>query len=463
MTTPHDAPPSTRSERGWRDNPTTIWLAVAAIVGIGVLVQRRLVPHSTWLVIHAIFLGALTHAAVVWSTHFAQALLKTAPEVDPRARQTRRIATLFVGVATVLVAVVTEAWAYAVAGAVLVSVAILWHAVALWRRLRAALGARFRVTLHFYLAAAAWVPVGATAGVWLAREPSGDLEARLVVVHTSAMALGWIGFTVMGTLVTLWPTMLRTRIDPRAESLARTALPILNGALALIVVASTLGSRLLTALGFAAYLVGVVWWGRALHVPLRARAPRELAPLAVAAALCWATLAVGWITSSLLFQPDWESVETSYGVPAAMLVGGFAPQLLLGALSYLVPAVLGGGPAAVRAARSRIDRYAVLRLVVVNLGVALAISPFHAGVRAGAAAAALTAYLGYLPLIALAVRDSRRARTLPRAAKVTGPSETAPKLDVYRDLVIGLAVLAVAVLAGVLADPVPTWPSLPRG
>ena len=34
--------------------------------------------------VHLVVLGALTHAIVVWSTHFTQALLKTPAHLDER-------------------------------------------------------------------------------------------------------------------------------------------------------------------------------------------------------------------------------------------------------------------------------------------------------------------------------------------------------------------------------------------
>ena len=52
------------------------------------------VPASGWLIVHLVLLGALTHSAMVWSTHFTQALLKTPAEIDDRTQQNRRIGLL---------------------------------------------------------------------------------------------------------------------------------------------------------------------------------------------------------------------------------------------------------------------------------------------------------------------------------------------------------------------------------
>ncbi len=229
------APASTRGSRArfaLRDRPTIVWLGLAAVVALA----HPFVPEADWLLVHLVLLGALTHSAMVWSTHFAQALLKTPESLDDRSVQNRRILLLQVGAAAVLVGVPGEWWPLTIAGATAVTAAVTWHGWALWRRLRHALPGRFRVSVHYYLTAAAAVPVGATLGVWLAHGLEGDPMGRVVVAHSMVMVLGWTGLTVTGTLVTLWPTMLRTRMDHRAERLARQALPVL--VVALLVLAS---------------------------------------------------------------------------------------------------------------------------------------------------------------------------------------------------------------------------------
>lgn len=443
-----------RGNRGvwpWRDFPSLVWLAAVVVVSL----VHPFLPNSRWLMVHLVLLGALTHAAMVWSVHFTQALLKTRPELDPRPRQSLRSAGLAVGVTLVFVGVTAGWWLLTLAGAVVVSVAIGWHALALWRRLRHTLAARFRVTVHYYLAAAACLPVGATFGVLLARTPDDLWRGRLLVAHTAVMVFGWVGLTVAGTLVTLWPTMLRTRLDERAERLARQALPVLGGALAVVVGGAVAGQRAVVVAGLVGYLAAALWWGRALVRPARTRAPGEFAPLSVGAALVWALGGLGWITVLVATGQDWADVGAGYGPPTAILAAGFAPQLLLGALSYLVPSVLGGGATAVRAAQAWIDRYAVARLVLVNGGLLLSLLPVPSWVRVLTTTLVLLAYTVFLPLLGLAIRASLRARTTPvergRDADRQGPQLSSVWSS--RQLVGAVAALALAVAGGVLIDP----------
>ncbi len=469
---PTTAPPGVgaRGVWRWRDYPTGGWLVAVVVVSL----VHPFVPHSRWLMVHLVLLGALTHSAMVWSTHFTQALLKTDPALDDRRRQSRRLALLAAGVTLVLTGVTLEIWAAAVTGAVAVVAAVAWHAIALWRRLRASIAGRFRITVHYYLAAAACVPIGATLGAILARGQDDAWQAKLLVAHTTVLVLGWVGLTAAGTLITLWPTMLRTRLDARAERLATQALPVFAVAIATTGTAALTGARAIAVAGLVGYLAAAVWWGRALWRPARARPPAEYSSLAVAFALGWAVIAIGWIAGTVALRTDWVDIGETYGVPTALLAAGFAPQLLIGALSYLVPSVLGGGPHAVRAAAAWVDRYAVLRLVLVNGGLALSLLPVPGPVRVLTTSLVLAAYTAFVPLLLLAVRASLRIRAggapapappLPTASPATSPTTPAPVTPATPagprltsvwssgQLVAGFATLALAVVAGVLVDP----------
>src|ERR1019366_10181657 len=122
---------------------------------------------------------------------------------------------------------VSAAWILTLVGSVVVGSAAAAHGIALARQARAALASRFGATVRYYVCASLALPIGAGLGAVLARDPVEPWNGRLVVAHVVLNLLGWIGLTVMGTLVTLWPTMLRTRIAEGAERVARQALPIL--------------------------------------------------------------------------------------------------------------------------------------------------------------------------------------------------------------------------------------------
>src|SRR5664280_2931884 len=102
-----------------------------------------------------------------------------------------------------------------------------WRTASRWSASSGALPSRFGATVRYYVAAAGLLPVGAALGTALARGLGDPVHEQVILAHVSLNVLGWIGLTIVGTLVTLWPTMLRTRIAAGSERAARRALPIL--------------------------------------------------------------------------------------------------------------------------------------------------------------------------------------------------------------------------------------------
>ncbi|MGD7705456.1 multicopper oxidase domain-containing protein [Microlunatus sp. Y2014] len=389
-----------------RDHPLLLWLVAAAVVAL----VHRWVPEATWLMIHLVLLGAMSHAVMVWSAHFARTLLR-APE-DPVARRAEsvRLLLLLLGAAAVLVGVPTTWWPLTVVGAAVVAMAVVWHGIALWRALRRALPGRFRVTVHYYVAASAALPVGAVFGVLLARGLSETWHGRLLVAHSLTMLLGWLGLTVTGTLITFWPTVLRTRMDDRTETLARQALPVLVGAIAVVITGAVAALVPVTLLGLLGYVVGLGWVGRGLLGPLRRRPPREFAGFSIMVAALWFLAAITATGVAVATLSDAELAEL-YPTLAAMWAVGFALQLVTGALSHLLPAMIGGGPVVVRASSARFNIAAATRLVVINGGLLIFLLPGVSGwVRVTTSSLVLVALVSFLPIMIVGIRTAVRTK-----------------------------------------------------
>lgn len=378
-----------------RDLPVVLWLLLAAVAAV---IQPYL-REAVWVMVHLALLGAMTHAVLVWSTFFAQALLKTPDSVDPAAHQSIRQAGLVVGVLCVIIGVPAALWPLVVVGATVVAAAVVWHGIAMLRRLRAALPSRFAVTVRYYLAASACLPVGAVFGVLLARWPASELFGRLLVAHTLTMLLGWLGLTIMGTLVTFWPTMLRTRVDPRAAVLAQQALPIVLAGLALIDVGALTGVRWLVVAGLFVHLVGVLWWGRALAGPLRKAPPRRAPGVFAAAALVWGLVLLVSLVVHVATTGSWGAIAGGYQPITQIAVLGFTLQLLSGALSQLIPTVLGGGPRVRAAVDAEFGRLLWTRFVILNTGLVVALAPVPVEVQRAALAAVMVAVALVVPLL----------------------------------------------------------------
>lgn len=439
---------ATRRRNPMRDWPLVIWLIGAAVVAVA----HRWVPEATWLMVHLVLLGALTHAAMVWSRHFSQALLKVRLDEEAERQHTLRLWLVSLGALLVFLGVPTTLWPVTLAGALLVSAAVAWHGVALWRMLRGALPGRFRVSIRYYVAAACALPVGAGFGVALAWGLSDQWHARLLVAHSMTNLLGWFGLTVAGTLVTFWPTVLRTKMDDRADRLARQALPLLLDGLAILVAGSLLGMRPLAVGGLAVYFAGLLWWGRALILPARTKPPRSYAGGAIGAAVVWFGVAIVWL-GYLLLTTDDVQLSTAYPRLAGVFAAGFGAQILTGALSYLIPSVLGGGPSVVRIGNAWFDKGAGFRLVAINGGIVIFLLAQPSWVKVAVSVLVLGALVPFIPLMFQAIRHAVAERR--RLAEGGEPRAYEEPRGIWSagQVLAGVAALSVAVSIGVGVDP----------
>ena len=432
-----------------RDLPVLVWLAATVVVAV----VHPFVPAPRWLMIHLLMLGAVSHAILVWSRYFTDALLHSAD--DDRRGQNHRLLLLNGGVIAVITGVPSRAWPLTLLGATAVGAAVLWHGWTILRQLVVSLPARFGPSVRFYVAAACFLPVGAGLGTALTRGLADPWHNRLVVAHATVNLLGWVGLTVVGTLVTLWPTMLRTRIAEGAERAAARTLPVLVCSVLVAAGGASAGLRPVAALGIAGYVTGLLLTAPPFIEALRRKPPTAFPAWSVLAGLTWlvgilVTLGVGIGAAS-----TWQRVDEVFGWLTPFLAAGFGAQVLLGALSYLVPVALGGGPTPVRAANAVLDRGAPLRLVVTNAGLLLCALPVPSTVRVLASILALVALASTLPLLLLAVRASRRAKAEPSASsrERTRGQHARPAGQVAGLAATGLAAVAMVVAVGVAVDP----------
>lgn len=333
-------------------------MLAALVASALVLASRGVLPHPLWTAVHVVTLGVLTSAVLQWSWYFARALLHL-PATDVRSGRDATIRMVVFQVT--LVALVAAMWSGNVAGTILgagtIGAVIAWHGLALARAARTRLGNRFAAVVRYYVAAASFLVVGCTLAGFLTvamfatGAPAWLLDARdgLTLAHTVVNLGGWLGLTILGTLVTLGPTMLRTRIDPAALDHALAALPVL---IAGIVVAATAavagwlpgaGVGLLTFAGSAVIGVGLPL-GRAAQ----ASGPSSFATWTVLAGLGWAVVALAAVAANSFVAADATALREA-NLPWLVLLGaGGALQVLVGALSYLMPVVIGGGPGPLR-------------------------------------------------------------------------------------------------------------------
>ncbi|WP_206188772.1 multicopper oxidase domain-containing protein [Streptomyces hirsutus] len=387
--------------------------AHAVVAGWAVLTlvaasAQQTLPVARWLAIHLFLLGAATTAIVVWSEHFAVAMLHA--ELPDRRWSDVRAAGVNLGVVCVLAGVWADLPALTGAGCALLVGAIGAHLVVLVRLGRGALGGRLAPVVGYYRAAAAALIVGAVLGWLLATGRAGPQHhGDLRLAHVHVTLLGWIGLPVLGTLFMLWPTVLGVRMPERTTRSARHVLGLTGGGLLTAVAALAAGLRPAAAFGVALYAAGVAVAAVLFVRTVRRRpAVSAAAAWALAAALAW--LFAGAVADSglLVTRSVTEAQEPVASLVPVLLVG-LVGQILMGALTYLLPVVLASGPKERAALRAVLERGWAVRLAALNLGVVLLALPLPRPAGTGGALLAGAAGAAFLAPVAAVLIRSRRA------------------------------------------------------
>ncbi len=385
--------------------PTLAYLAAAG----GLLLAGLAGARVHWLTVHVLLLGAVTSAILVWSAHFTTSLLVRPVAAGQRALAVR-LALANAGILLVLGSPVAGLPRLLDAGAGLIIAAAGWHAVAIGRAMRRPRNPRWRPLIAGYVVAVAYLPVGVVLGVLLAGGLAEPWAPRVLLAHLAANLLGWIGVTVAATLVQLWPTMMRIQLLPGTEEAARRGLPVLYAAPALVVLAALSGSSAAVALALAVEIAGWVILAWPHLADLRRRPPRDFATVSVLASLAWLIASTVLAAAALAGSGGAHAIETALTWGLGV---GFAVQIVLGALGFLVPAVLGGGPAAVRSAIAVLERWWQARFVMLNGGLLMALIAPAGPLRAIGTGLVAAAILALVPVIVAAALVNRRVRRLP--------------------------------------------------
>jgi len=373
------------------------------------------VAMPRWLALHLLFLGAATNAIVVYTAHFAEALLHARPAGRRSVRA--QLCGLNAGVLSVLTGVDGHYSVLVVIGAVLVGAAVLAGAARLIGLARRSLAGRLRATVWFYVAAAGFLTAGATSGALLGTERAGMRSAYLVTFHAHVNLFGWVGLTVLGTLFMLWPAALRTRMAPDAPRVARRVLAACVAGLSLAAAALLAAHPAVAAVGMAGYTAGVVSFLGPFARAARQRRPRDMASWSLAAATGWLLASLLWDIAALATAG--QHVDRIADRLAPLLAVGLVAQALVGALSFLLPVLLGGGPAAGKRMATTLNRAWPARVVLTNLGVALTLLPLSGVTHTAGYAVALAGLGSFLPLAFVAAATGMRS-TSPRAAAAAG-------------------------------------------
>ncbi|WP_219510744.1 multicopper oxidase domain-containing protein [Nonomuraea ceibae] len=362
-------------------------------------------PAPRWLLVHVFLLGAVSTAILIWSEHFAVALLRA--RAPARHGSLARLALLNAATAAILYGVAAGPWQPAVAGAAVVVAVVLWHAYVLVTLLRRALPGRFGHVIGWYVSAAVALAAGGALGGLLAAQPGGGVtHERLQAAHAEANVLGWVGLTVLGTLFTLWPTVLRTRMPDGTRRASRIGLWLAAPGLAAAVGALAAGWRWAAAAGLVLYAAGALTALAPLVPAVRARRPHTGAAWTLGAGVVWFEVALAANLVVVATRPAGQ-VAAALEPLLPLVLAGFVAQVLLGSLLHLLPAVLGGGPVRFKENAALLERGWKARLAALNLGVPLLALPVPEPLRLLGWTLVLAAVAAFVLLAVLALVRSR--------------------------------------------------------
>ena len=325
--------------------------------GLGLLIAASLgAPVVWWDIIHPFTIGALTTAIIVFSTHFTEALTRTAGG-DYRGVGSR-VGLVQLGLILLLIDRAGYDWGpLADAASALIIAALTWHLWFIARRLRGSLSGSFAVTVPFYIAASVFMIVSVVL-VILSGNGVGEYSL-LVGAHSRGMIWGFAWLTVIGTVVTLLPTLSATAISPTARARCTRALIVHCVGLALAMALYAVG--LTRAAGVAQLLVvlAAVLIIQPVLATVMGRSPRlTTATVAVIAGLLWVlALCAGDAISAAVGA--YPRTITLVLLPA--FLGAGLLQLVTGVLHHLLPILTGARP-------NTTERTGYARLLLINLG-----------------------------------------------------------------------------------------------
>ena len=352
-----------------------VFLALA-VAALALPPELRL---GAWLPVHLALAGAAA-TAIAGLLPFFTAALVVAPPARPAVR-IGGVALVAVGAAAAML-VTTHARgevlpATLAGGSFLAGLGLV--AAAAFIPLRGALGPRRPLAERAYAAALANVAVGVTiatllvggnlavGGAWYALKPA----------HAWLNLIGFASLVVIATLLHLAPTIAGSRIRPRISG--RLAVIGVAAGAPLVAAGYATDADLIARAGAVAVLIGA--FGVATHGAVVAL-DRERGR--------WTTDA-GWhqfTGGAFLMGQAWLGVGLAIAAgrvlaagadPAAwslsfiagpLLIGGVA-QVLLGAMTHLLPAIGPGDPVRHAVQRRTLGRGAMIRLMALNAGVTL--------------------------------------------------------------------------------------------
>jgi nitrite reductase (NO-forming) len=187
----------------------------------------------------------------------------------------------------------------------------------------------------FYRLAGVSIILGATIGGALALGAFNDAASYLEhrSLHMALNVFGWVGLTVVGTAITLLPTILHVRA-PKIRYL-RPAPWLMFGGLMVFATGASLGLGWMASAGLSIYAAGFAIFGFYVRKVLATKSRRGIPTAAL-----HLVSAVGWLAVTIVAGIILTATSDHASLRDFIVVGGgagFVFQALLGAWAFLLP------------------------------------------------------------------------------------------------------------------------------
>ena len=357
-------------------------LGVAALFLVLAVLSLMLPPElrlGAWLPVHLTLAGAAATAIAALLPFFSGAMA-AAPPARPMVR------ILGIGLVAGGAATATASLSFEIGGGMLPAAAaflfvtgIGFVAAAIFLPLRGAFGQRRGLLERAYAMALLNVAAGVTI-VMLHLGGNVAVEGawgHLKPAHAWLNLIGFAGLVIVATVTHLAPTIVGTRIRPRASS--RLAVVGISLGPPLIALGYVFGLDPVARLGALAVLLGaagiLAHAGRVRFDHARGRWTTDLAwhrftSTSLLAGQAWLALGFGIAALRVLVMGAAPEAWSLGLISGPLVVGGVA-QILIGVMSHLVPAIGPGDLAAHARQRALLGIGASIRLVGLNLGALL--------------------------------------------------------------------------------------------
>lgn len=363
-----------------RSNDRLVAMASIAIAMayLGAAVLVIVLPSGAragiWLPLHLAMAGAAS-TAIAGVMPFFSAAFAAAPPTDARLRW-GSVSLVASGSLAMTAGYVAGAYGLAAAGGLLFIAGILMVAIATVRPLRLGLGPRGGLVTRGYLAALAWVAIGAAlAALFLVGwQPVVELWAYLKPAHAWLNLVGFVSLVIATTLLHFFPTVIGARIQ-RTRAAHLTIFGLALGA-PLVALGYALHSDLLARLGATIVLVGAFSLAFYCFTVWRTRARWRTDAAWHGFAMGSLVSAIAWFELGTLLACGRVIVEGAdpAGASTDLLLGpmviGWMGLAVLGSATHLVPAIGPGDPAAHARQRRLLGLGAWPRLAVLDSGIA---------------------------------------------------------------------------------------------